>query len=606
MADRYNLKNIRSLLIEGFTTEELRWLCAEKFKPIYSQLSRDNSKVEIVSQLIEYADQNSQLGAILSWAKEHNRNRYEKHQPYTSDFGSLPSKSTTKYYNLRNIRTLLDKGFSIEDFQIFFSNEPDFRVVIDSLSPNTSRTEIIDKLIEYADQKLQLDTLLTWAEEYNPNNYTKYQPYTSDYKDFSPAQTTRYYNLRNIWALLDEEFTQISLRQLCYDNPHFKPVYDQLLPSSNKEEVIYKLMNYADRTSQVESLLNWIKDHNLEVYITHQPYFSYDTITSSSLTRSIIKRKINPYIAGDPIDNPELFFGREELIATILRSLPGNHIAVEGPRRSGKTSLLNEIARRLRQLDDPQFCFVPVKFNCQSATQSEFFYKLMRALLKTLKEIYPTLAWPLLIHQQRAETYNDFDFEDDLHSLLATLRAEVKKEIKIILLLDEGDTLNQYDLAMQGKIRTLISDNKTLKMVWVGTSILKAATDLGSPWYNLQITHPLLPLPPNEAHRLIIEPAKRLGYTYQVEATERILAYSNGQPYIIQYLCHRAVETMLVNEQATITLADVETAISQLEAERSAQDTAGVVYQTRTQAESQLSLAETPTPYENNPEDDVP
>lgn len=601
MADRFNLKNIRTLLTEGFTADELREFCfyEPEFRPIFDQLSLDSGKVEIGLLLIEYADRKLLLDKLLDWAKAQNPARYEKHRPYRVDDDSV-SSVTTRYYNLRHIRNLLMEAFSKQELVTLSYWEPAFKPVYDRVTADTGKAEFIDQLIEYAHQKLQLDTLLTWVKEQNPAKYEKHQPYTGD---LSPVPTTRYYNLRNIWALLDEEFTREALLRFSLNEPRFRPVYDQLLPNSDKEEVIYRLINHADRTSQIESLLNWTKEHSHTAYIAHQPYFSYDTIVHSTTTTSITKRKTNPYIAGDPIDNPELFFGREELIATIMRSLPGNHIAVEGPRRSGKSSLLNEVARRLHQLDDPEFCFVPVKFNCQSATQTEFFYKLMRALLKTLREMYPILAWSPLIHQQRSETYSDIDFEDDLHNLLASLRDEVKKEIKIILLLDEGDTLNQYDLAMQGKIRTIISDNKALKMVWVGTNITQAAKDLGSPWYNLQITYPLSPLPTEEARRLIIEPAKRLGYTYQAEATERILAYSNGQPYIIQYLCHRAVEAMLVDERAAIALAGVETAISQLEAEKSAQDTASVVYQSHAQAERQLSLAETPTPYDTDPED---
>jgi hypothetical protein len=82
------------------------------------------------------------------------------------------------------------------------------------------------------------------------------------------------------------------------------------------------------------------------------------------------------------------------------------------------------------------------------------------------------------------------------------------------------------------------------------------------------------------------------------------LTYSDGQPYIIQYLCHQAVEAMLGEQRATIALADVEVAINKLEAEKSSQDTAGVVYQSRVQAEEQLSLAENPAPYRPDPEDD--
>lgn len=82
--NKYNLENIRALLIEGFSEEELRLLCydAPNFRPVYPHLSRLADKAEIVQRLLEYAEQQMQLDALLGWAKEHNPDRFEGHQPY--------------------------------------------------------------------------------------------------------------------------------------------------------------------------------------------------------------------------------------------------------------------------------------------------------------------------------------------------------------------------------------------------------------------------------------------------------------------------------------------------------------------------------------------
>jgi hypothetical protein len=394
---------------------------------------------------------------------------------------------------------------------------------------------------------------------------------------------------------LDASFEKIDLQILCWDKFEFRPVYDSLSSETPKEDIINLLVEYADQRELIELLLNLAKEHNLVEYEKYYPYYI-----------PIKRQEINPYIAGDPIDDPDLFFGREELINKIIRGVVGgNHQAVQGPRRSGKSSLLNELTRRLRRLDDPKTAYVPVKFNCQSATQVEFFFKLMRSLRKTINEMYPTLALPALVHAQRPESYTDSDFEDDLHAILEVWREAETKTLRIILLLDEGDTINLYDPAMQGKIRTIISDNKVLKMVWVGTNILEAAKNVGSPWYNLQITHLLPPLAPEDAHALMLEPAQKLGYTFHPEAVEHILALAQGQPYIVQYLCHYAVDIMLAEQRSQISLADVEAAIAQLGLEKSAQDVNGVVYQARvSEEEPHLTLAEKPNLYHTSAEED--
>jgi hypothetical protein len=80
MTTYYNLKNIRTLLIEGFTDEELRHLCYDipNFRPVYNQLAQNSGKAEIVDRLLKHADQTLQIETLLVLVKEHNPARYEK------------------------------------------------------------------------------------------------------------------------------------------------------------------------------------------------------------------------------------------------------------------------------------------------------------------------------------------------------------------------------------------------------------------------------------------------------------------------------------------------------------------------------------------------
>lgn len=60
------------------------------------------------------------------------------------------------------------------------------------------------------------------------------------------------------------------------------------------------------------------------------------------------------FIVGPPVINPHLFFGREHEIKKIfklLNTMPMQHIAIIGPRRSGKTSLLYQL-KNLGQADN--------------------------------------------------------------------------------------------------------------------------------------------------------------------------------------------------------------------------------------------------------------
>lgn len=82
----YHLTNIRTLFTEGFSDWELRELChdTDQLRFVYHQLAQNTGKTEIVTKLLEYANQNSFLDPLLVWAKEKNPAKYEAYQPYIS------------------------------------------------------------------------------------------------------------------------------------------------------------------------------------------------------------------------------------------------------------------------------------------------------------------------------------------------------------------------------------------------------------------------------------------------------------------------------------------------------------------------------------------
>jgi AAA+ ATPase superfamily predicted ATPase len=72
----------------------------------------------------------------------------------------------------------------------------------------------------------------------------------------------------------------------------------------------------------------------------------------------------NPYVAGSPIRGQEMFFGRDNVFEWLREHLIGqfqdNAIVLYGERRTGKTSILYQIPRRL---DDPSY--IPVLIDLQ-------------------------------------------------------------------------------------------------------------------------------------------------------------------------------------------------------------------------------------------------
>lgn len=85
MSKQYNLKNIRALLLHGFTVEELRRFSFDNldFRPVYDALAEHTGKAKFIDLLMEYAEQKSKIEILLVWAKENNPDKYEEYQSLT-------------------------------------------------------------------------------------------------------------------------------------------------------------------------------------------------------------------------------------------------------------------------------------------------------------------------------------------------------------------------------------------------------------------------------------------------------------------------------------------------------------------------------------------
>lgn len=277
--------------------------------------------------------------------------------------------------------------------------------------------------------------------------------------------------------------------------------------------------------------------------------------------------ELNPYKPGPPIREPQLFFGREKAMQTILDGLGEVHFAVYGPRRIGKTSLLYQLERRLQELTHPTDLFVPVFVQLQRVPATELFQRLIRLIAEAARQHTRSLS---LIADDKGTGYDDVDFTDDLETIIEAVRQRWGKEACIVLLLDEGEQLNEYSRDTQKQLRGVLMDavgQEHLRLVWSGLGITPIKDDT-SPWYNL-FTPPirLAPLDRETAVRLITEPVKGM-YQYDEAAIALILEQTGGRPYEVQALCHAIIEHVKhrnqgqkISQPVRVTPSDVEAVV---------------------------------------------
>src|SRR4029453_5396548 len=89
------------------------------------------------------------------------------------------------------------------------------------------------------------------------------------------------------------------------------------------------------------------------------------------------RRRFTPYIAGAPVMDDNMFFGREKLMARMLNVLHHNSLMITGERRIGKTTFLYHLKKTLETDEETEDRFFPVLTDLQGAPGSAFFQAVM-------------------------------------------------------------------------------------------------------------------------------------------------------------------------------------------------------------------------------------
>lgn len=80
-------------------------------------------------------------------------------------------------YDLAKIRRLLGELFLEDDLRNFVLDEPDFRPIHNELREIDRRSEILRRILDYAQRRNLLSKLLDWAQRANPARYAEEEPY---------------------------------------------------------------------------------------------------------------------------------------------------------------------------------------------------------------------------------------------------------------------------------------------------------------------------------------------------------------------------------------------------------------------------------------------
>jgi hypothetical protein len=268
---------------------------------------------------------------------------------------------------------------------------------------------------------------------------------------------------------------------------------------------------------------------------------------------------VNPYIAGAPVTETKMFFGREDVFDWIQNNLTGRYadhiLVVHGQRRVGKTSVLKQLNNRLPER------YIPVFFDLQGRTHTtldRFLWWLAREIVRVLKQ---DRSIDLPLPEKEAFIADPEYFESQfLSSLKPTLGDHI-----LLLTFDEFDNLEESEVReelarpMIDYFRRLLN-NPALNFIFsIGSSGRKLENMQASytEFFKVALYKKISFLTREQTHRLVSESVKGI-LEYDRRAVEKIFEITFGHPYFTQLICHELFSLCQKTGQRRLSLQDVE------------------------------------------------
>lgn len=242
---------------------------------------------------------------------------------------------------------------------------------------------------------------------------------------------------------------------------------------------------------------------------------------------------VNPYTPGQPIDNPDLFFGRRDVLGSVREHMvKGRRVfAIFGAPRLGKTSLLQQLPANLPEE------IVAVRVALLEETPQQLDRLLWRLADAISRQVETCMAV-----QGLEPTWSQFEAQPEhlLEGFWPRVRSALQDRL-LLLMLDDLDGLTQGDASLLQSFLTTLStwrdQDEGLAMVLTMSPDLGEAVMRRHPrLFGGALTFVLGPLSSEEAIRLITWPVDGV-LTYDYGVARRLIEVTSGHPHYLQLLC---------------------------------------------------------------------
>jgi tetratricopeptide (TPR) repeat protein len=267
---------------------------------------------------------------------------------------------------------------------------------------------------------------------------------------------------------------------------------------------------------------------------------------------------LNPYIAGAPVVETSMFFGREDVFTWIERSLAGKYVdhilVLHGQRRVGKTSVLKQIPNFLPDK------YIQVFFDLQgrtSTTLDRFLWWVASEIVRTLKTEH-NISLP----KPDRKTFEDTEYL--INEFLPGLRDKLGDRV-LLLTFDEFDTLDRPEIQetlaqpLIAYLRRLIELDGLNFVFSIGSSGDKLENMQASytDFFKSALYRKISFLSREACQRLITKPVEGV-IRYEKKAVDQIYRITSGHPYFSQLMCHELFSRCQKTGAREISAKDVE------------------------------------------------
>lgn len=268
---------------------------------------------------------------------------------------------------------------------------------------------------------------------------------------------------------------------------------------------------------------------------------------------------INPYIAGAPVTETRMFFGREDVFEWIEHSLTGRYVdhilVIHGQRRVGKTSVLKQLRHRMPER------YVPVFFDLQGRTRTtldRFLWWLAREIVRVLKQDH-SIVVPLPERVAFAEDLEYFDGQ-----FLPNLQPQLGGH-NLLLTFDEFDALEGAEVKEElarpliDYLRRLMGRERLNFIFSIGSSGRKLENMRASytEFFKAALYKKISFLDQEDVRNLITRPVEGL-LEYDRSAVDLIYDVTAGHPYFTQLVCHELFSYCQRTDKPRVREADVQ------------------------------------------------